>query len=204
MSPRGEPAETEGTREHTRVSEPVTVLEGRSLAAGREGDYRSWVQRTIAAGERSSGVRGITVLTPEAGEAGERYLLVSFVDEAAGERWRQSEEWKELSREAAAFSTPHVQSATGTEPWFVVPNREAATPPKWKVSLALVPSAYAIGSAIGLLAEVSLEGLPFLVTNLIVTVCLSFLLTYVGLPLTTRILRSWLYQPSGTNRDTAE
>ena len=172
--------------------------------AGREGDYRSWVQRTVAAGERFSGVRGITVLTPEAGEAGERYLVVSFVDEAAGERWRQSEEWRGLSREAAAFSTPHVQTATGIEPWFVLPNREPAAPPKWKVSLAIVPSAYAIGSAIGLLAGVFLEGLPFLVTNLIVTVFLSFLLTYVGLPLTTRVLRSWLYRPTGTSRETAE
>lgn len=204
MSPRGEPAGTDGTREHTTASEPVTVLEGRSLAAGRESDYRSWVRRTIAAGERFSGVRGIAVLTPEAGEAGERYLVLSFVDEAAGERWKQSEEWKELSREAAAFSTPHVQTATGIEPWFVLPSQEAATPPKWKVSLALVPSAYVIGSAIGLLAEVFLNGWPFFITNLIVTVCLSFLLTYVGLPLTTRILRSWLYQPSGKSRDTDE
>ena len=180
----------------TTTTEPVTVLEGRTLEPGHEGDYRDWVHRTIAASERFPGNRGITVLASEAGQPGERYLVLSFANEAAKRVWQQSEEWARLRQEAAAFSTPHVQKATGMEPWFILPDREVTTLPKWKMSLAIIPPAYAIGLAVVLLADAFLGDWPFLASFLIVTVCLGFLLTYVGLPLTTRLLHPWLY-PTG-------
>ncbi len=41
--------------------------------------------------------------------------------------------------------------------------------------------------------NVFFHGWSLLVTNGIVTVFLAFLLTYVGLPLSTRLLHAWLY-----------
>ena len=169
------------------TTEPVTVLEGRTLEPGHESDYRDWVHRTIAAS-------GITVLAPEAGQPGERYLVLSFASEAAKRVWQQSEEWTRLKQEAAAFSTPHVQKATGMEPWFILPDQEVTTPPKWKMSLAVIPPAYAIGLAVVSLTDAFLGNWPFLASSLIVTVCLGFLLTYLGLPLATRLLHPWLYR----------
>jgi antibiotic biosynthesis monooxygenase (ABM) superfamily enzyme len=70
------------------------------------------------------------------------------------------------------------------------PIREA---PKWKMALAIVPSAYVVGVATVFLASTALDRWPFLAVNLIVTVVLAVVLTYVGLPLTTRLLHTWLY-----------
>ena len=170
----------------------MTVLEGRTLQPGHEDDYHDWVHRTIAASERFRGVRGITVLAPEAGRPGERYLVLSLVNEAAKRTWQQSEEWTRLKQEGATFSTPHVQRATGMEPWLVLPDQGVTTPPKWKMSIAVIPPAYVIGLAVVLLTDAFLGNWPFLASFLAVTVCLGFLLTYVGIPLSTRLLHTWL------------
>lgn len=183
------------------ASEPVTVLEGRTVAPEHHGDYRDWVYRLIAAGDRFPGNRGVTVLAAEAVRSDERYLILAFADQEAKLAWQRSEEWAVLRREAAAFSTPRVQTATGAGPWFTLPGQEVAAPPRWKMSLAIVPAAYVL-SAVGiLLVDALLPGWPFLLVNLAVTVFLGFSLTYVGLPWTTRLLRSWLYAPAATNRD---
>jgi antibiotic biosynthesis monooxygenase (ABM) superfamily enzyme len=106
-----------------------------------------------------------------------------------------------LRQEAAAFSTPHVQTATGAEPWFILPDQEVRTPPKWKLSLTIIPAAYVVSTAAVVLADAVLHHWPFLVVNLIVTVLLGFLLTYIGLPLSTYLLRAWLYPDSIANGD---
>ena len=56
-----------------------------------------------------------------------------------------------------------------------------------------IPSAYLASLLILLVLDAFLHGWPLLITNGIVTVLLAFLLTYVGLPFTTRLLHSWLY-----------
>lgn len=180
--------------------EPVTVVEARTLTPQRDGDYRAWVQRVMIASERFPGNQGIMVLAPDAESQRERYLILHFADAAARRRWTQSEDWARLRQEATAFSTPHVQSATGAEPWFTLPDQQGRTPPKWKMSLAIIPVAYVISTAAVLGANAVLHRWPFLAVNLIVTVILGFALTYVGLPLTTRLLRGWLYAAGAAER----
>jgi antibiotic biosynthesis monooxygenase (ABM) superfamily enzyme len=90
----------------TTTSEPVTVLEGRTLEPGHESDYHDWVHRTIAASERFPGNQGITDLTPDAGQPGGHYLALSFANEAAKQVWQWSEDWTRLRQEAAGFLDP--------------------------------------------------------------------------------------------------
>jgi len=179
----------------------VTVLEGRTVAPEHHRDYRDWVHHTMAASERFPGTRGITVLAPEAGRPGERYLILAFADGEAKRAWQRSEDWTRLKQEATAFSTPHVQTATGMEPWFTLPEQEVATPPRWKMSLAIIPAAYVLGTAAVLLVDALLPGWPFLLINVVVTVFLGFALTYVGLPISTRLFHSWLYPPNARNQN---
>ena len=180
--------------------EPVTVVEARTLTPQHERDYQAWVHRVMVASERFPGNQGIMVLAPDAGQQEERYLIIHFADDVARRRWTQSDDWARLRQDAAAFSTPHVQAATGAEPWFVLPGQRARVPPKWKMSLAIVPVAYVISTAAVLLVGAVLHRWPFLAVNLVVTVILGFALTYAGLPLTTRLLHQWLYARGTTER----
>jgi antibiotic biosynthesis monooxygenase (ABM) superfamily enzyme len=65
--------------------------------------------------------------------------------------------------------------------------------PPFHQLVGLYPSAYLASLIIILILNAFLHGWPLLITNGIVTVCLAFLLTYVGLPLSTRLLHAWLY-----------
>ena len=173
--------------------EPVTVVEGRTLADGREADYHAWVQRMIAAMEHFPGNQGVLVLAPPPGQPGERYLVIRFCDESARQTWLRSTEWTSLREEAAAFLTPHLQTAVGAEAWFTLPGQPLREAPMWKMSLALVPSAYVVGTVAVLFARAALEDWPFLLIQLVITTLLCFVLTYAGLPITTRLLHRWLY-----------
>jgi uncharacterized protein len=177
----------------TTASKPVTVIEGRSISAGREQEYTDWIHRTIVASERYPGNEGIIVLAPQPGQPGERYLVFRFTDEIARQTWAHSAEWAKLRDDAAAFSTPHVQTATGAEPWFTLKGEPLRQAPKWKMALAIIPSAYVVSSSAVFLASAVFDGWSFFAVNLVVTVVLAFVLTYVGLPLTTQFLYKWLY-----------
>jgi antibiotic biosynthesis monooxygenase (ABM) superfamily enzyme len=174
--------------------EPATLVEGRVIKPGREHEYHAWVQRAIAASEKFPGNEGVTVLAPEEGKPGVRYVVHRFSNQAAEQLWLQSEERAKLAQEAAAFSTPHMQTLTGMAPWFVLPEQSISeVPPKWKMSLTLIPAAYVISTVVVLLLDIIIPHGVLLINNLIVTVLLSFLLTYVGIPISTYLLRSWLY-----------
>jgi uncharacterized protein len=180
---------TQPIHEEPANTEPVTLVEGRALQPGHENDFYAWVQRAITASERFPGNQGVTILT--LGQV--HYVIHRFADEAAERAWMQSEDRATLVQEAAAFSTPYTQTARGLEAWFTLPDLLATTPPQWKLFLTIIPSAYLASLVIILILNAFLHGWPLLITNAIVTVCLAFLLTYVGLPLSTRLLHSWLY-----------
>ena len=184
---------TQSLREEPGNVEPVTLVEGRKLKPGHEKDFYAWVQRAISASERFPGNQGVTILTLGKEQSETRYVIHRFADEAAERLWVQSEDWARLMQEAAAFSTPYVQTATGMEAWFSLPDLQGTAPPKWKMFLMIIPSAYLASLISILMVSAFLHGWSLLVTNGIVTVFLAFILTYVGLPLSTRFLHSWLY-----------
>jgi uncharacterized protein len=184
---------TQPIQEKPANTEPVTFVEGRTLKPGHENDYYAWVQRIVAASERFPGNQGVTILMLGKEQSEARYVIHRFADEDAKRAWMQSEDRAKLMQEAAAFSTPYTQTASGLAPWFTLPDLLDTTPPKWKLFLTIIPSAYLASLIIILILNAFLHGWPLLITNGIVTVCLAFLLTYVGLPLSTRLLHSWLY-----------
>lgn len=186
---------TQPTREDPAHLEPVTLVEARTLKPGHENEYHAWVQRAIAASERFPGNQGVTILTlPGKEQQQTRYVIHRFADQAAERAWMASPDRADLMREAATFSTPYTLTASGLEAWFTLPDVLDSTPPKWKLFLAIIPSAYLASLLIIVILTPALHGWPLLITNAIVTVSLAFVLTYVGLPLTTRFLQSWLYR----------
>ena len=61
------------------------------------------------------------------------------------------------------------------------------------MALASIPSAYVVSAVAVTVAGAVLDGWPFLAVNLVVTVVLAVVLTYIGLPITTQLLNWWLY-----------
>lgn len=184
---------TRSIDEEPSKREPVTLIEGRTVKPGHENDFYAWIYRTLVASENFPGSQGVTILTLRKGLSTVRYVIHRFTDEAAELAWMQSEERITLMQEAATFSTPFTQTASGLEAWFTLPDLPDAAPPKWKLFLTTIPSAYLASLIVILMLNAFLHGWSILVTNGIVTIFLAFMLTYIGLPLSTQLLHSWLY-----------
>jgi hypothetical protein len=65
--------------------------------------------------------------------------------------------------------------------------------PAWKMFLITTPLAYVLAVGMGYPLGVWWPGLPFLVANGVVVLLLAAALTFVALPLSTRLLHRWLY-----------
>ena len=175
-------------------TEPVTVIVSRDVKPGRESDYHAWMHRVIDSAGRFPGNLGATVLGPDPTVPGLRVLVHRWNDVPAMRAWEASEERRQLTREADAFSTPHYQWATGLETWFTLPNTRAMVPPpRWKMFLVTWAAVFVLTSTLIPAVTPLLEGWPFLARQLVTNALVSGLLTWVVMPRLTRLLKSWLY-----------
>ncbi|HJX11914.1 MAG TPA: antibiotic biosynthesis monooxygenase [Dehalococcoidales bacterium] len=174
----------------------TTVVVSRNVSPGREREYDEWVRRLVAAATRAPGNRGATMLIPEPGKRGLYHVVLRFADRDSVATWENSNERKELSNEADAFSRSSRQEATGLETWFSIPEcPELAPPPRWKMSVVAFIAAYVLTIIIVPLELRYLESWAFPVLNILTCVLLVILMTYAVMPFLSRfIFRHWLYR----------
>jgi antibiotic biosynthesis monooxygenase (ABM) superfamily enzyme len=173
---------------------PVTAVVTRDVTPGREVDYDEWGRRVVAA-TRRHGATGHTFLMPTAGDPTRRVLIVQFPNDDAVNAWDESEERERLVSDAAAFSSHHVQRATGIETWFTLPGKAAIVPPpRWKQLIATLVGAYPLVVLLSAYVLPKLVRWPLLLRSLALPVVLLTLMTYLIMPLVTKALRGWLYR----------
>lgn len=172
---------------------PITVVVTREVVPGREPDYEEWARRVVSA-TVPYGATGHTFITPDAGIPTRQLLILQFADEDGMRGWDESEDRDRLVREAAEFSSVDIQRASGLETWFTLPGvRSIVPPPRWKQLLVTLAAAYPLLVLFAVFVQPSLGGWPLLLRSAVLPVVLLTLMTYVVMPLMTRVLRSWLY-----------
>jgi antibiotic biosynthesis monooxygenase (ABM) superfamily enzyme len=173
---------------------PTTAVITREILPGREPDYQQWSRRLLAALADLPGYQGATLIGPPHGEPGRHMLILRFADKQSLRRWNDSEQRKALTSEAAAFSRHVYEEPSSLETWFAIPGMGAVEPPpRWKMALVTTPAAYVLILAILTVLSPISESWSRAASNAVVTVLMVALLTYVAMPLVTRLLRPWLY-----------
>lgn len=168
---------------------PVTLMVARRAAQGRYQDMMSWLREGEQLATDFPGYLGSGVLAPPA-DGGEFQIIFRFADEQTLHAWEFSASrsaW--LGRGSELFADPMEHRVSGMEGWFGAAGQR---PPRWKqavaIWLAFFPVSLIFNFALGpLLAELSL--LPRI---LIGTACLTPLMVYFFIPLSTRLLANWL------------
>jgi antibiotic biosynthesis monooxygenase (ABM) superfamily enzyme len=184
---------------------PATAVITRDLQPDRDADYQEWSQRLIAAAARVPGYEGATLVGPPHDEPGRRLMMLRFSDKEALQRWVDSGERQALTAEADAFSTHVYQEPTSLETWFAIPGLGTVEPPpRWKMALVTAPASYVLAAIVLLALSPIIEDWPFLLANVVVTILLVLLLTYVAMPVLTRMFRPWLYPSQAHQRATLE
>ena len=186
-------------------SSPLTVVVTYDIVPGREGDHEEWIHRVTGTAARFPGYLGGTVLIPDASTPERRVLVQHFANKVSRRAWEKSEERQRLVRESEEFSAPHYQQATGLETWFALPDvRAIVPPPRWKMLITSFIGVYPLVVVfLGLIAP-QVGGWPLLARAALFPGVLLTLMTYVVMPLLTRLLRAWLYPrqplpPSGSS-----
>jgi antibiotic biosynthesis monooxygenase (ABM) superfamily enzyme len=168
---------------------PVTLMVARRVAEGRYQDLMVWLREGEQLATDFPGYLGSGVLAPPPDDD-EFQIIFRFVDEQTLHAWEHSASrtaW--LVRGSDLFGHKTEQRVSGIEGWFGAVGQR---PPRWKqavaIWLAFFPVSLLFNFVIGpLLSEMSLLPRVF-----ISTLCLTPLMVYLFIPLSTRLLANWL------------
>jgi uncharacterized protein len=188
---------------HTRASagarpatdEPVTVLYSRRVKPGREADFEAWAHGIVAAARQFPGHLGASVL--DAPGSREYHILFSFADRRSLRAWLDSpERHRWLVRAGDLLEADRgLQQLTGLETWFKLPGSTVPTikpPPRWKMWLVSLAAVYPLVLAFQVLVVPRMARLPLPLRALLFPLVLLTLMTFVVMPVVTRLLHRWL------------
>ena len=176
---------------------PVTAIIARMVKPDRLQDFEVWLTSINHIVRKFDGYLGMDVIRPSDQSHLEYVIILRFEDYLNLKEWQESSdrvEWVEKSDDMT-FGDMVLQEARGVESWFTLPGRPAVRPPaKYKMAILTVaviyPTIVLIGSVLNLLPE----GLPQQIYLPITVVLAGTSMTYVLMPLATRLLRPWLFR----------
>jgi antibiotic biosynthesis monooxygenase (ABM) superfamily enzyme len=175
--------------------EPVTVLYSRRVKPGREADFEAWAHGIVAAARQFPGHLGASVL--DAHGSREYHILFSFADPRSLRAWLDSQERRRWLAQVGELleADRGLQQLTGLETWFKLPGSHVATmtpPPRWKMWLVSLAAVYPLVLAFQAVLVPRMGGLPLPLRALVFPLVLLTTMTFVVMPVVTRVLRRWL------------
>ncbi len=181
----------------------VTITIRRRVKAGREPAFEEALREFIPQALRQPGHLGAQVLRPMAGSSPEWVVVIKFQSRGHYDAFRTSAEYSRWTAQLRDLleDEPVYEEKCGLESWFVLPGA-ASQPvlPRWKMATVTWLGVNMAVISLVLLLDPVLREWPFLVRSLFVNALVVVLLTWVIMPLLTRLLRPWLFpSQSGAN-----
>jgi uncharacterized protein len=182
--------------ERVARTDPVTAVFSRRVRPGREAEFEDWAHGVIAAATRWPGHLGASVLHEP--DSPWYHLVYKFTDRDRFRAWVESEErdhWLGQVERLTEDTERELQETTGLETWFDLPGTAAAPrrpPPRWKMWMVSLVAVYPLVVLFQWVLAPRVERMPLLVKAALFPLVLLTLMTFVVMPLVTRVLRPWL------------
>ncbi|MEV4478250.1 antibiotic biosynthesis monooxygenase [Micromonospora coxensis] len=186
---------------------PVTVAIARRADPARAHEMVAWMRAGTALAESFPGFLGAGWVQSAPGSA-EWHMLYRFADAETLRRWEESPQrhWWLTSAQGIVEHT-RTERRTGIEGWFDPPVDHVvelappaagepvppATPPRWKQAVTIWLAFFPLSLTATLLTARFIGDAPLALRTLIMTLCLTPLMTYLVLPRITRALHWWLH-----------
>jgi len=174
----------------------VTTMVTRRIKQGREDEYVEGLRDIVRVARGFEGHQGVTILGPHGGPPAEITAIFTFDSAANLERWMTSDErrqWLEHARELTG-DDEDLESLSGLEPWFTLPNRVVnRPPPRWKMALLTAVGVYPMLLVLGEVLRPLVGDWPLplrLAASLVPGIPL---MTWVIMPGLSRFFFGWLY-----------
>ena len=180
-------------------AESVTTVVRAHIKPDKEQEYEQWLHGISEDATQFAVFLGATILRPDgkSHQHPEYVIVVRFGTYSDLRRWEHSTQFAEWQRRLQPLLVGDlaVDRLTGTETWFTLPGHTVVVPPP-KYKMAVVAS---FGAAPFVLIVIpllvrSLHGvLPSIGISLVILLVMSFAMTWVTMPLLSRLARRWLY-----------
>ena len=179
-----------------RARETATAVFVRRIRDGCEAEYERLAQAMITASEMFSGQLAATLLHES--DSPDYTLVYSFADPGRLRVWLDSAIRHQLVAQADELSERHdrIPDPTGLETWFALPGRQTfRPPPRWKMWITWLVALYPLVVCFQEWLAPPLSTVPLLLRSAIPPLILLTLMTYLVMPLVTRLIRPWLDAP---------
>jgi antibiotic biosynthesis monooxygenase (ABM) superfamily enzyme len=141
-------------------------------------------------------VLGANLLTPPPGSDSREFgILRTFANETERDAFYESPMFKTWEQRASTLTEgdPEYRELHGLEAWFRSPHHP---PPRWKMAMVTLLGVYPVSLLIGIGLSSTLKKLPLALNLLVASAIIVSMLTWVVMPLVTRLLHGWLNPPS--------
>jgi uncharacterized protein len=170
----------------------VTLVSAVRVSPGVEEEHRRIHHAAVAAAARLGGLRSHEFRPARPGIQADTVALLTFDDRAALDRWLNSDERREA---LDAMAELHDGSRTvtvigGFAGWLSVSG--GPEPRRWKQAIAVVLGLVPVSLVVTLAREAVAPDLPLLAALIITALGNVAILTWLVMPVLSRLLRGWL------------
>lgn len=178
----------------------IYVAITRRVRPGHEAEFQEALREFLGASFDHPSVLGASMLTPPPGcEKREYGILRAFATEADRDAFYESALFKAWEERAQTFTEgePVYRQLHGLEAWFRSPQNP---PPRWKMAVATALGVYPTSLLLGETIGRWIHSWPIPIRSAVFAICMVALLTWVVMPLITRLLRPWLHPKPATSK----
>ena len=168
----------------------IHVAITRKVLPGKEEEFKEALRQFLGESFIHGGVHGAAMITSLPGsDSNEIGILRTFADEAERDAFYNSKLFRDWEAYASKLTEePVYRPLTGLEAWFRYP----LPPPRWKMAVASLCGVFPTSLLLSFTVGPYLQNLPIPLRVLIIAVCMVALLTWVIMPVITRLLKKWL------------
>ncbi|PTR27576.1 hypothetical protein C8K36_104198 [Rhodococcus sp. OK519] len=182
-------------------SDAVTVVVSHPPVPGREAEFIAWQRRITDAEKKFPGFRGSEWHPPIPGVQDDWTILFTFDSQEHLDQWLESPQRAALLAEGQAFKNFTVRPIPNPYgSWFPAGGAGDAQVPSWKTALSVLVGLYPLVVVLTILIDELWPGAPLWASLLLGNIASVCLLTWVVMPVVTRVLRFWLEPGEGTDR----
>jgi antibiotic biosynthesis monooxygenase (ABM) superfamily enzyme len=177
------------------MNKPIYVVIARTVKPGCESAFEQalhdFVQRSLSL----SGQMGVNIIRPAPGSDSRQYGIVrKFSSREALDQFHRSSEYLEWSRQVSNLTEgeSHVEEFNGLESWFTPPGQPLQPLPPWKMAVVTYIGVDVVTTLLFWIIGPMIQPWPFLIRNSAFNVVVVACLTWLAMPLLTRIFSGWL------------
>ena len=184
---------------------PVTVIVKRIAKKDKIKEFEEWLSGISKEVSKQEGNMGIDIIRPTDKSKLEYVIIFRFNNYDSLTKWEKStirNEWLQKGRKLVE-ADPDVQKLTGLEFWFTPYFKDESSPmiplnppPRYKMVIVTIPvisiMLMTLVPQIHILTE--MLSVPFPVRLVIALTITVLLMTYVIMPLLTKLLKFWLFK----------